>query len=252
MLRWPERELLEQQCLATQAFFESRGIAVHLHRPNRSPPPNYLFMRDLVFMTPQGAILARPASPIRAPEARFAQAALAAAGIPILEMIRGNAMLEGADCLWISQDTVLVGTGKRTNTAAVDALKRILHSMNVQTQSVSLPPGVQHLLGVLLMLDRDLAAVDAERMTPEIDKALAQHGIQTIAIPPSHENRDRRGMNGVTLGPREVVIPADCPAIVEQMQDAGVHVHELDVSAYIQAAGALGCMTAILERETAL
>ena len=77
MLSWPELGRLEEQCAAVQAFFESQGVAVHVHRPSTPPPPNYLFMRDLVFMTPEGAIIGRPASPVRAPEARFAQSALA-------------------------------------------------------------------------------------------------------------------------------------------------------------------------------
>jgi len=249
MLSWPDQTELQRQCEATVAFFESQGVTVHLHRPTTPPPVNYLFMRDLVFMCADGAVLARPASPVRAPEARWAQCALADAGVPILSSISGDGTFEGADALWIGTDTVLVGMGTRTNKSGVEQLRSVLASRGVTVKTVNLPPGVQHLLGVFVLLDHDLAMVQTRFMTPEIESVLQHHGIQVIAFTPDQESVDRRGLNGVVLGPREVVIPSGCPGIEKCLLEAGVQVHSVGVDAYIQAAGALGCMTAILGRD---
>ena len=249
MLAWPDQAALQRQCEATVQFFESHGVDVHLHRPSTPPPVNYLFMRDLVFMCGDGAVLARPASPVRAPEARWAQSALADAGVPILASINGDGTFEGADALWVGPSTVMVGTGTRTNQSGVDQLRSVLSPRGVTVQTVRLPPGVQHLLGVFVLLDHNLAMVQSRFMTPEIESLLQEHGIERIAFGPDPESVDRRGLNGVTLGPREVVIPTGCPGIQERLQNAGVTVHSVSVDAYIQAAGALGCMTAILDRD---
>jgi N-dimethylarginine dimethylaminohydrolase len=48
-----------------------------------------MFMADLMFMTPEGMILARPASDVRAGEERQAARKLAELGIPIVRSISG-------------------------------------------------------------------------------------------------------------------------------------------------------------------
>ena len=58
-------------------------------------------------------------------------------------------------------------------------------------------------------------------------------------------------MNGVVLGPREWVMPEGCPGIREKLEHEGVKVHALAVDAYVQAAGALGCLTSVIRRELA-
>jgi hypothetical protein len=167
---------------------------------------------------PEGAILAQPASPVRAPEARFAQAALAELGIPIIRALTGSATMEGADCLWLDAQTVVIGEGIRTNAAGARCLAEALAPMEVTVRSVPVPPGAQHLLGVVVPLDRDLAVVDSERVSPQLAGLLRDHGVQTISLPPDAENRERRGMNGVVLGPREWVMPEGCPGIQDRLE----------------------------------
>jgi len=248
MLSWPDLEQLQREHARVRDFFESQGVEVHVHQPSTPPPPNYLFMRDLVFMTPEGAIVGRPASAARAAEARFAQAALAELGVPVIASLRGMATMEGADCLWLDAQTVLVGEGIRTNAAGVRSVSEALAPMGVTVCTVPVPPGAQHLLGVMVPLDRDLAVVDVDRVSPRLAGLLADHGVRTIAVPANEENRGRRGMNGVVLGPREWVMPSGCPGIRAQLEKEGVKVHELGVDAAVQAAGALGCLTAVIRR----
>jgi len=44
-----------------------------------------MFVSDLMFMTPEGAVLARPASTVRAGEERWVARRLAELGVPILK-----------------------------------------------------------------------------------------------------------------------------------------------------------------------
>ena len=75
--------------------YQSAGIAVHTVEPDLPCPPNLMFCADLLVMTPHGAILARPASTVRAGEERQVARKLAALGIPILATLTGSATFDG-------------------------------------------------------------------------------------------------------------------------------------------------------------
>jgi hypothetical protein len=71
--------------------YRDLGVAVHAIEPEAPVRPNQMFAADLFFMTPEGAVLARPASPVRAGEERQVASRLAALGVPILRSLRGTA-----------------------------------------------------------------------------------------------------------------------------------------------------------------
>ena len=70
-----------------------------------------------MFMTPEGALLARPASTARAGEERRVARRLAELSVPIILSIGGSGTFEGADAMWVGSDTVILGRGLRTNDA---------------------------------------------------------------------------------------------------------------------------------------
>ena len=143
MLERPDLDRLRRQAEALADFYRGQSVAVHFARPSQPPPPNFLFMRDLFFMTPEGAVLARTASLQRAGEERFTAEALAALGVPILRTPRGAAFLEGADALWLDAQTVLVGLGRRTNREGCTLLAGLLAELGVSVREIPLPEGVQ-------------------------------------------------------------------------------------------------------------
>jgi N-dimethylarginine dimethylaminohydrolase len=247
MLAWPDQTRLQKQAAAIGAFYASQDVAVHWVR-STTAPPNVIFQRDLFFMTPEGAILARPGAAPRAAEVRWTAATLAQAGVPILGMPRGTALLEGADVLWVRPDLVLVGIGQRTNAEGAAFVASILRDLDVRVIPVALPPGVQHLLGVVNFLDRDLAAVRADKITEPLLTVLRDAAIETLVCAAGPDVADKLGMNFVTLSPRRIVMPKGAPAVRAVLTAAGMEVHELDVGEYVKAAGGLACLTGILQR----
>jgi N-dimethylarginine dimethylaminohydrolase len=229
-------------------FFRAREVEVHVHRPSRPPPPNLIFMRDLVFMTPEGAILARMASQQRAGEERFAAEALASIGVPILASLRADAVFEGADALWLDARTVVLGVGCRTNRTAVEQLSSLLASMGVTTHLVTVPKVAQHLLGLVNPISDELAALYLAGDVRELQELLASRGIRCIQLAATHEVAQLRAMNFVALEPGHIVMPSNCPQTREEFERHGVRCEELDVREYIKAGGALGCLTSVLHR----
>ena len=61
-------------------IYRAHGVRVHYIEEQREDKPNALFCRDLVLMTPEGAIVTRPAMEARRGEERYAAKALADLG----------------------------------------------------------------------------------------------------------------------------------------------------------------------------
>jgi len=249
MLEKPDLPKLRKQASALAGLYESLGVTVHLWPPPAPPPPNFIFMRDLFWATPEGIVLARPASEQRAGEERFAAEALAGIGVPIIMAPRGCGTFEGADALWLDGDTVLLGTGIRTNAEGARQLGGLLDSMGVEMLAIPLPPEVQHLLGIVNFIDTNLAAVHGGKFSTGLAELLQERGIETIELQPSAELDDGRGMNFVSLGDGRLLMPSGCPGIRETYRKRGIEVFEAEMSEYLKAAGGPGCVTGILLRE---
>ena len=247
LLRPVNLERIREQTLAIKAAYEAQGVEVTISRCD-APLPNFIFMRDLYFMTPEGAILARPAAQQRAGEERYAARTLAAMGVPILTTLRGNCSFEGADALWLDHKTVLIGTDLRTNNEAVSHITPLLATMGIDVLTTSMPGNQQHLLGIMNFIDHNLVAVDSNRAPPELISLLKSRSIDIIALENEQELREKRGMNFVTLKPREILMPANCPNIQRALHRHDVTTHQVDVSEYLNAGGGLACLTGIISR----
>ena len=77
MLERPDPERVRAQHDGLAAAYRAAGITVHYVDPWESPPPNQVFVADIMLATPEGVIVGRPASPVRAPEARWVARRLA-------------------------------------------------------------------------------------------------------------------------------------------------------------------------------
>lgn len=242
----PDPIVMKRQAVGIAEAFARHGVNVLWSTPARASP-NFIFQRDLFFMTPEGAVVARPASQQRASEVRLAAAQLTRRGIPIIGMPRGEATFEGADALWLNDGHVLIGTGRRTNSAGAAYVSSILGDMSVKTTIVEIPSTAQHLLGVVNFISDKLAAIRSDRATDELLSVLRCAGVELV----THQPRDTIGdfaMNYVTIRPAVVVMPAGYPSFRDRLKEAGVEVCEVRISEYCKAAGGLACITGIVHR----
>src|SRR3546814_18732198 len=101
-------------------------------------------------MTPEGAILARPASTVRAGEERWVARRLADLGVPILRTLTGTAVFEGADLMWLDPRTAILGLGLRTNEDAASQIAPTLGEIGDETTAHTIPPRDKHFIGIVL------------------------------------------------------------------------------------------------------
>jgi N-dimethylarginine dimethylaminohydrolase len=218
--------------------YRDAGVTVQYVEPEGQPAPNQMFIADLMFMTPEGAILARPASTVRAGEERWVARRLADLGIPIIRSVRGTGTFEGADAAWLNPQTVIIGRGLRTNDEGVTVIQ------------VDLPVGTMHLMGMLRFPDHDLAIAWPKRLVHRGVEALKEHGFQVVFIPDETEAEHNKAFNFVTLGPRQILMAAGNLVTQAFFESLGITCHTTKMDELGKAAGAAGCLTGILERES--
>ena len=250
MLAPIDLDRLQAQHDALAQAYRDAGVQVFYVDPDAAPPPNLMFVADLMFMTPEGAILARPASQVRAGEERFIARRLADLGIPILRSIHGRATFEGADAMWLTPDRALVADGLRTNPDGRAQVAATLQELGVETIPVGLPFGAMHLMGALRIVDQDLALAWPGRVPFAAVRALREHGYQVHFLPDEKETRQGFALNVVTLAPRKILMPAGNPVTQRFYESLGIECITVQVDELAKAAGAIGCLTGVLHRET--
>ncbi|MCL4559286.1 MAG: arginine deiminase-related protein, partial [Chloroflexi bacterium] len=134
----PERARAQHDAMTD--VYRAHGVEVHYIEKMPPHEPNGMFVRDLVAMTPEGAIIARPGTAVRRGEERYAAEALACLGVPIVHTIAGTGTFECADLMWANRDLAFVGLSRRTNAEGNRQVRAELERMGVgEIVSVQVP-----------------------------------------------------------------------------------------------------------------
>ncbi len=249
MLARPDPNVVHRQHNGLADVYRDLGVEVHYVDPATCPTPNQMFVADLMFMTPSGVILGRPASTVRAGEERWVARRLANLGIPILRSVCGTGTFEGADAAWLNPSMVLIGRGLRTNAEGAAQVSSSLWELGVTSHIVDLPHSAMHLMGSVRIIDNDLAYVRSGGIPWTLIEAMRQHGYDVRTFPSEKEMLEGMAHNFVTLGPRKVLMPAGNPVTEKDLNEVGVATVAAEVSEITKAAGAIGCLSGILGRE---
>lgn len=249
MLAAPDPGRAREEHAAMAETYTSLGVSVHAVMPDDPCPPNQMFVADLFVMTPEGAIIARPASTVRAGEERWIARRLAALGVPILKTLTGAATFEGADFMWIDESTAMIGRGHRTNEAAIEQIRTVLSEIGCDLVVVDMPFGTMHLMGMLRILDKDLAICWSRRTPYNAVRMLEEKGYQ-VRFPPFEDDQPSyRGINFVTLGPRKILMVSGLPVAQDFYEGLGVDCITTPTDELSLAAGNVGCLTGVIERD---
>ena len=250
MLEIPNVEKMRMQHDCIAEAYRQAGVTVSYVEPNVTPPPNTVYVADLMFMTTDGVILARPASTVRAGEERFVARRLADMGIPIILSIRGKGTFEGADAMWVNPTCVIVGTGQRTNQEGANQITNILEQMEVEVIIVNLPLGAMHLMGSLRFVDENLAICWPSKMPYAALTALRDRGYEVLLAPDEGELVQGMALNYVSLGPRKIIMAEGNPITQSFYEQVGITCYTVQIDEIMKAAGGIGCLTGILERKS--
>jgi arginine deiminase len=249
LLERPDIHRAAAQHDALADVYRAAGVDVHYVAPDVASP-NLMFCADLFVMTPVGAILARPASTVRAGEERWVARRLAELGVPILRSISGHGTFEGADAMWLDTTTVMIGRGPRTNDEGARQVAAALAEQGVTAVMADMPRAAMHLMGVLRIVDRDLALVRRDRLDDDALNKLRDCGCDVHYFPDEAEMDAGAAHNFVVLARRRIVMPAGNPITQRFLESFGITCIATPVDELAKCAGAIGCLTGVLRRDT--
>jgi len=225
--------------------------------------PNLTYTRDTATLTPNGYILTRMKNPIRRRESKIMEAALHQLSIPSLMKTKQPATLEGGDLIFLDENTLLVGTGNRTNHKAIQQLARVgerhyeLRSLLI----IPLPPSVLHLDGTMMPLDRDLTITHLPSLQNmctlledgtvktkvSLSKFLREREITLVEV--TGYERLRRATNLIPLKARKAIGYNGNARVRRELIRNGVDLIEIEGSELIRGSGGPRCLTTAILRD---
>jgi N-dimethylarginine dimethylaminohydrolase len=189
--------------------------------PDRRAGIDSVYVHDAVVVTDRGAVLGHMTKPQRQGEPEAMEDALRSSGVSILGRIRGRGRLEAGDVLWLDERRVAIGVGPRSNVEGARQLQHLACGVIDEVIVVPLPPGSFHLLGLVSIVDSDLA-VASERLPRAVRDQFSDRGVTIVDVPRAEEAT--LACNVLALGPRRCVMAAGSPETVRRLESAGATV----------------------------
>lgn len=244
-----DAELFRKQHDALTQIYRDHDIKVYYVEEQRIDRPNAVYCRDLMFMTPEGAIITRPGMAARRGEERYVAKALADIGVPIIRTVNGDGIFEGANAMWVDRETVILATSSRTNKSGFEQVEYELKRMGVaQIIPMQVPYSNIHIDGILNFASHDIAMIHASQVPYDVCDALRKKGIKILEAPSIKEVVETFGCNFVAIRPGLVVQPDKNPLCKQLLEENGVEVISIDVSEFVKGRGTIHCSTAFLKR----
>ena len=146
--------------------------------------------------------------------------------------------------MWIDETTAMIGRGHRTNDAAISQIAITLSEIGCELIVVDMPYGTMHFMGMLRILDRDLAICWPRRTPHATVRILQERGYQVHFPPFGDDQASYRGMNFVTLGPRQILMVSGLPIAQSFFENLGIECHLSTTDELSKAAGNVAVLQA--------
>lgn len=233
-----------------RALIEASGAEILWLEDDGDGLADGMFTHDPSLVSDHGAILLRMGKKLREAEVEAHAALYEAHGIPVLGRVIAPGRVEGGDCVWLDERTLVIGRGVRTNEAGIVQLREMLAPYGIEVLGFDLPlwqgeDACLHLMSVISPLDAKLALVHAPLLPAAFYQLLKERGIEMIAAP-GDEFAASNGLslNVLALRPRDVVMVDGFPKTKTAMEKAGCTVHRFEADALcIACEGGPTCLT---------
>jgi N-dimethylarginine dimethylaminohydrolase len=246
----PDMDKLRAQHDSMIEVLRREGIEVH-YLDDQGQTDGMLkacYTRDSALMVKGGAIVCRMAPRIRQGEEMVVTRTLAKLGVPILRTIHSTGMLEGGSFAWINPKTAVVGRSIRINNEAIEQLDDVLKRQGVELLVVDLNGYTIHIDGSFVMVDKDLALVDATQLPYWFLEKLRELGVDTVEITPQD---DTWIINVLAIAPgRYLMGNGASNRTLDLLQQKGVEVIPLDFGLVQLNGGGIHCSTMPLIRDS--
>lgn len=209
-----------------------------------------IFTHDPSLVSQAGAIILNMGKALRKDEPSLHEALYAKMGVPVIGRLVEPGTVEGGDCIWLDDKTLVIGRGVRTNQSGIEQVADILRPHGVTVLGFDLPlwdgeAACLHLMSVISPLADDLYLVHAPLLPVSLYQMMKARGIQLI-IAPADEFAASNGLslNVLPTKPRDVIMVAGFTKTKAAMEAAGCRVQTFEADALcIACEGGPTCLT---------
>lgn len=221
---------------AYRAALEASGATVTV-LPADEAHPDGCFVEDTAVIAGELAVITRPGAPSRRGETTAVAAALAAAGLELVELAApgDDATLEGGDCMRVGA-TIYVGRSARTNAAGIARLAACVARRGFRVVDIALPPDVLHLKCVCSPLDAATILLADGSIDPALFDA------RVVRVPAA----ETYAANAVAIG-GHVIVADGFPRTHDALARAGFVLHPVPTSEVRKADGSLTCQSLVFD-----
>ena len=226
---YPDYERALEQHKLYIAALEQCGLNVHILDADEEYPDS-TFVEDVALLTPQCAIITRPAAASRRGETTSLRPVLEKL-FPCIKQINPPGTLDGGDVMQIGSH-FFIGLSSRTNQSGADQFISILTQFDLTGSTVPVTNFLHLKTGVTCVNDTTLLAAGKFMTQPEFSKF-------TIIPVPAEESD---GANILWINDK-ILMSAGFPEIRKRLSAAERQVIEVDISEFAKIDGGLSCLS---------
>ena len=163
----PDLERMQEQHDRLAQLLRNEGAEVVYIEPDDGEDAELcksVNVRDIINVTPGGAILNRMAPAMRQGEERLALKTLAKIGMPINGSIIGNGIFEGGSFGFLKPGLAFAGHSKRGNLEGIRQLENILATLDIELVTIPIVGHSLHTDSAFTMVDVDKAVLIPDRL----------------------------------------------------------------------------------------
>jgi dimethylargininase len=222
-----DEQLAHRQWTDYVAALQSAGWDL-IEVPPADDCPDAVFVEDTVVIYKNVAVITRPGADSRKAEIVEVDKTLEALGYS-MNRIQAPGTLDGGDVLKIGE-VIYVGRGGRTNAHGVRQLRAILGPLGATVVAVPLTKVLHLKSAVTALPDGTIIGHEASVDDPSF-------------FPRFVSVAEESGAHVVLLGGPRLLMAADCPATVRQLEDLGYDVVTVDISEFQKLEGCVTCLS---------
>ena len=215
-----------------------------------------IFTHDPSLVINEGAIILSMGKKLRKKETAEHEKLYNSIDIPIIGKIIDEGTVEGGDCLWIKNNTLLVGESFRTNRSGINQLIKILNYYEVKVIPIRLPKQKDanscfHLMSLISMLDDNLAIACISLLPEDLSNLLKENDIEIIKMPEDEYLESKTlSVNILALSPRNLVAMKGYPKTIDLLIKSGCKINLFSGNELcIKTEGGATCLTRPIWRE---
>lgn len=241
-----DQKIKESQHKELEDVFRQLGVEISWVELTPEKMPWQMFTRDFGVNTPHGALVGRFRYQERKGEEIAGKRTLEELGESVLPKQVTRGAMEGGDCFWLDEETLVIGNGNRSTYSGFENAKEILTEFDKRVFVIEFLSKWNHLDNNFAPVADKLALVNEDALPDYFIGILDALGWELIKLPGEYARTSE--INLLALGD-DKVLSFRGNRLNEILKARGLEVFDPEYSFFVAHGGGIHCSTFELERE---